>query len=318
MNCNTKHIAVLMVVLSLTASPVGAWNETGHRIIAVLAFDALDPAVRGKAADLIRHMPELIRSGSKSDQDRWLFSQAAVWPDMARRFSGDERRIYDRPTWHYINLPLFATETDGKELQARLDLNLNRAASSDAPETTLNIMQALDLSSRQLLEPGISDEQRAVALCWVLHLIGDLHQPLHTSALFSKGRFPAGDRGGNLIKLVRGGSLHSRWDSLLGSDMKWNGIRGRAADIRMAYPTAGGTQESDDAERWLQETHAECRRAGYTKQIIDLVASHDDPSEELQLVDLNEGYHREAGAVARRQAAKAADRLAARLSRTFQ
>ena len=64
-----------------------------------------------------------------------------------------------------------------------------------------------------------SDESRSIFLCWLLHLVGDLHQPLHTSTLISK-QFPNGDLGGNLflVSLKEGGPavvLHTYWDALL-------------------------------------------------------------------------------------------------------
>jgi hypothetical protein len=66
-----------------------------------------------------------------------------------------------------------------------------------------------------------ADEDRAVALCWLLHLTGDVHQPLHCTSLFTEKQFPDGDLGGNAIgfrfgpdKLPR--RLHTFWDRLLG------------------------------------------------------------------------------------------------------
>src|SRR4029077_16255685 len=64
-----------------------------------------------------------------------------------------------------------------------------------------------------------SQEDKAVYLTWLFHLVGDIPQPLHCTAVFSE-RFPDGDRGGNLALIrIRSGptNLHSFWDGLLGS-----------------------------------------------------------------------------------------------------
>ena len=55
---------------------------------------------------------------------------------------------------------------------------------------------------------------RAIALCWVLHLIGDIHQPLHTGSLYTASLFETGDRGGNAIR-IGDSNLHARWDRAL-------------------------------------------------------------------------------------------------------
>jgi hypothetical protein len=70
-------------------------------------------------------------------------------------------------------------------------------------------------------DPRARAESRAVALAWVLHLVGDLHQPLHTSSRVTP-EHPEGDRGGNLVKLGST-SLHSVWDNLF--DVARVGVR---------------------------------------------------------------------------------------------
>ncbi len=73
---------------------------------------------------------------------------------------------------------------------------------------------------------------KAVYFCWLLHLIGDLHQPLHSSAAcFSAKRFREGDLGRERDqRLPTRGNLHGRWDGMLGNDYLLNDIRRRAAD----------------------------------------------------------------------------------------
>lgn len=83
---------------------------------------------------------------------------------------------------------------------------------SDNPD--FNIIRAIKANLAGLHSDERTDSEKAVHQCWVLHLVGDAHQPLHSSALVSRTTFPDGDRGGNLIK-VGSSNLQSLWDRLL-------------------------------------------------------------------------------------------------------
>jgi hypothetical protein len=66
---------------------------------------------------------------------------------------------------------------------------------------------------------GGTDEEKAIYLTWLLHLVGDIHQPLHCTAVFSE-QFPNGDKGGNdaFIRIRSSPvKLHAFWDGLLGN-----------------------------------------------------------------------------------------------------
>jgi hypothetical protein len=81
----------------------------------------------------------------------------------------------------------------------------------------MNLVQALKGNLAIWRDPAAAPGDKAVALCWILHLAGDLDEPLHTVALFSAELFPAGDRGGNLIEVDLNGdvrNLHAVWDGL--------------------------------------------------------------------------------------------------------
>jgi hypothetical protein len=97
----------------------------------------------------------------------------ARWPDDIR---GTPQ---DRPKWHYINYPF---KPPGEP------------ASVHAPDKD-NIVQAFADNLKEV-QHGRRASDRAVALCWVFHLVGDVHQPLHTVQLFSE-RVRRGDHGGN-------------------------------------------------------------------------------------------------------------------------
>ena len=161
-------------------------------------------------------MPQKITSGSARDKAQWMFERASIWPDLVRNMSEAIRTRYHHRTWHYINLPVFLLEQDEKELARYLNHDMS---TEFVPPwlKDLNIVQALKGNWFAWREPSASDADKAVALCWILHLTGDIHQPLHNVALFNRAYFPEGDRGGNSIAIKRKNdvtNLHAVWDGL--------------------------------------------------------------------------------------------------------
>src|SRR5688572_5837796 len=103
---------LIFLVLLAGVTPSHAWNALGHKVIADIAWEELDPQARQQIVDTLRRHPRFDEDFAKQlpaevDEDRCIFQQAAVWPDMARGFRGEDRGTYDHPTWHYVNFPLF-------------------------------------------------------------------------------------------------------------------------------------------------------------------------------------------------------------------
>lgn len=127
---------------------------------------------------------------------------ASRWADDIRT----QDKKFNRPSWHYINLP-FKPESEPETV---------KAITAASP----NILIALS-ENKQLTRDDPNAVNKAVALTWLFHLFGDIHQPLHTIQLFSKD-YLSGDRGGSQI-CVRATErskpiqLHALWDGLLTS-----------------------------------------------------------------------------------------------------
>lgn len=213
-------VAIVGVALLSLWRPAEAWNATGHRIVAAAAYDALTPATRARVDDLLRRHPDYEQFAREAPRDpapraRATFLAASVWADQIRsdpRFYDEDRRDA-RPTrllpgfpdmgrhagWHYINLPF---SQDGTPLR-------------DPP--TPNAVTEIERLSRALAPPVSDPANPAYALVWLIHLVGDLHNPTHAAARFSK-EYPRGDRGGNDVIVKPGRNLHSFWDGLPGPD----------------------------------------------------------------------------------------------------
>lgn len=201
----------IAAILFLAALPARAWDDIGHQAIARIAWDHMKPETRERAAALLRSAPPDADLASLLPQDgrpmavreRELFQRAATWPDIVRDEAFPERRRkHHHSTWHFTNFFWEYDENGRPRDVARLQ---------PLPE---NVVERLGVLEDRLADPARSAAERAVDLAWVLHLVGDVHQPLHTSARVTPTE-PEGDRGGNLFRLGGDSNLHGYWDGLL-------------------------------------------------------------------------------------------------------
>jgi hypothetical protein len=210
--------ALLLVGGMVTAEPVHAWDELGHRVVARIAWDHMTPAARARAIELLMAAPQdaallelFPRDGRPLEvRQREYFIMASVWPDLIRgsRFPGAAGQSYAHSEWHYVNhfweQPRPGARGVPRPDMGRAGLLVEKLQEFDGP---------LGDASRPLPE-------RAVELAWVLHLVGDGHQPMHNSARVTPQE-PEGDRGGNLFLLNGRLNLHSYWDRQAGPSFPW-------------------------------------------------------------------------------------------------
>ena len=174
--------------------------------IAIIAYQNLPPDVQQRCVAILQAHPNIEKwkeksaSDSPADAAMFTFAKAATWPDEIRRGASP----YDHPGWHYIDYPL---EPPNYPFIAGL-----------APDD--NIIFGLDQSEKTVRDPAATPEQKAAALSWIIHLVGDIHQPLHAAELVTPAYpLPEGDRGGNKFFVSVGGNsinLHAFWDRLPG------------------------------------------------------------------------------------------------------
>lgn len=220
MNKFLKFIVLLILLIQVNFSL--AWNSAGHQIMAAITWDLLNHELQAYWTGILEHhprfqkdfknnIPKYVKNNPKAYAE-WVFRQAAIWPDIARGFQQKQKNKYHHGPWHYINYPVYLNEkinTDFLNLKTIWDNKFHNG---------LNITQAIKGNINILSKTSTSKSEKALALSWVLHLVADSHQPLHSSALFSQTYFPKGDRGGNLTKIKGQGryqNLHWYWETLL-------------------------------------------------------------------------------------------------------
>ncbi len=158
-----KRLAALLAVsgLALTTAPAAAWGPTGHRIAAQIAQDNVSGQTRARIEQIL---------GTEG------LPESATWPDE-QRSSPDEFLRKTAYPWHFVTLQ---HPEDGAA-------DLVHPPEGDA-------ITALDKFTRELRDPATPPAERALALRFVVHIVADLHQPLHVGK--------DGDRGGNDIKVL--------------------------------------------------------------------------------------------------------------------
>jgi len=282
---STTPVVLAMVVLA-AAADVSAWGATAHQAIAEAAQSRIGPRTRAALVRILQARDDL-RPGA--------LAAVAAWPDEIRRRQGDgsvpeawsaaEVREADRfnrehPTnglWHFVNLPLGASGYPPEGLAAR---KLRAFVSPD------DIVHALRASIAILESPTPpADFSQRQAVSWLVHLVGDVHQPMHVTAGYYDTTSPSfetepvriddpqraarsgvfSDRGGNGLVFAPPLSpadpknLHAAWDSCLpavvsGSRCNATGPPyaelARRLEERLASPAMAGAKTGGDHHLW--------------------------------------------------------------------
>jgi len=214
------RLMVIGLLLSMLGTSAFAWDEVGHKITAYIAWQRMTPEVRERVHKILMAAPEdsQIASyyptyGARTEElrKREYFMFMATWADVIRDRNFETRyKNYHKGNWHYYDK--FWTVKNGK------------IEYLPAPEDGGQALERLK-SYSEMIRGRANDAQKAVAIAWLEHLIGDLHQPLHTSARVTDLE-PKGDQGGNLFLLTPQGTpranqenLHWFWDSIVVRNM---------------------------------------------------------------------------------------------------
>lgn len=218
--------AKVFLALGLLGGPVHAraWGHAGHQAIALLAQKRLSP----KAQAWVR---ENLQGES--------IEAAAVWPDLI-----SHRRTETAP-WHYINLPV-AREDGPRQWQKYC-----------GKEGCL--VSAIQDDIQLLQNRSASPAQRKEALRFLIHFIGDIHQPLHCA--------DDKDRGGNdktVYVRGRGTSLHQLWDdALLAHRSAKTELVTRFIEKKLLDQALARAAKQGSVEDWLQESATLARERIY-------------------------------------------------------
>lgn len=248
-----KPLLVLLLAAALPCSSAFSWSRAGHMVSADIAYQELSAKERriiDKIAALAEKHPdrgafEVAIGGSTGEaRNRRIFMELARWPDDTRG------SIHDHPTWHYWSRPIVDASSPPSKLP------------DDVPQGSA--MEAFALALSVASDPRAAAGERAIAVSWIFHLVGDMHQPLHAVSQVSK-RFPESDRGGSrqfvLDHIEREPrSLHWFWDDSVNRDGEPDAVTHHASDLirrlpRSHFQELQAFRSATEFSTWAEESH---------------------------------------------------------------
>jgi len=260
-----------------------AWNNFGHMAVGWIAYKHLNPDTKLAVNKLIAKNPSYSKwkkslpgNISNDDRDLYIFMLATTWPDQIKGDSSYQDDGTDGgntpPTdsgattnvgyadkarhkyWHFIDVPFSPDNTP---------LGL-------VPYPNVETEAAV---FRQVLASNASSGLKSYDLVWLLHLIGDIHQPLHCTSRFTATQ-TTGDSGGNGVKVCATGNqnctnLHAFWDDLLGPS---NATPLQVAPVAKALPSVTVSPADLDVHTWVDESFELAKGATYANPPIGVGA----------------------------------------------
>ncbi len=210
---------IFLVVLLLAPLTSFCWGVTGHRVIAEIAQNHLSK----------RSKKELKKIIGRENLAMW-----ANWPDFIK---SDTTHTWDKASkWHYVNLPD--------------NLSKDEFISKLQSSTGENLYTQIKAMVAQLRDESLSRETRQIALRFLIHFVGDLHQPLHV------GREE--DQGGNKISVTwfdKPTNLHSVWDVSL-VDFQQYSYTEYAKVLDIVAEEEVETWQQSSLEEWFYESYS--------------------------------------------------------------
>ncbi|MFT3749949.1 MAG: S1/P1 nuclease [Agriterribacter sp.] len=210
-----KHL-FYCIIFFFSVETVSAWGVTGHRVVAEIAQRHLNSKTKKELKKLIGDVPLAF----------WANWADFIKSDTSWRFAGK---------WHYVDLPGHMAKDDFiRELKALPGENLY---------TQILLLQA------QIKDVTLPLDKKQTALKFLIHLVGDLHQPLHV------GRDE--DQGGNKIQVTWFGkptNLHVIWDETLVDFQQWSYTE-YATVLNVADKTQVAQWQNTSLEEWFYESH---------------------------------------------------------------
>ena len=233
---------LLALLLALAPAPALAWWDYGHETVARIAWLEVRPETRSAIRRLLGRSALL----ETPDCPAATLAQASVWADCVRSL-GD--RFSYTASWHYQNSDICrdfehpAACRDGNCVSAQIERN-----------------------ARLLADRAVPLRERVMALAFLIHFVGDLHQPLHVG--------DRGDAGGNRFPVAYGliagrNNLHLTWDGYLAErsiSTPVAGAEGLLAEASDAELEAMGAGTVTD---WARESWETSRDFAYGSALAD-------------------------------------------------
>jgi hypothetical protein len=236
------RLTTVVLLASVAVATLDAWSPQGHRLVALVATNHLTPMARQNVTWLL---------GSESLAD------VAVWAD--EYLLGNNQTSF----WHYVNIPLEANAYD-RDRDCPRQPGVSAGGRGDRWRDC--VVDRILYNQERLVNRSLDRADRAIALKFLVHLIGDLHQPFHALGV---------ERGGNGIPVAVFGSrtcsyddgtsypcnLHGLWDTALIAHRNRNDRQSVAELERQIKERGWDVKQSDSPAQWAMESHGFAKAA---------------------------------------------------------
>jgi hypothetical protein len=294
-------LAFVAIIVIIPTPSLFAWGDEGHEIVGVIAYARLTPVIKKKVDALLAADTDNLTATD--------FVSRTTWADKYRDSDRNSTKIrYDTTrNWHFVDIEIANGDIDSA-CNHHPKLPAGTAASAGPARHCL--VDKIDQFIAELRDVSIAKPEKILALKFLLHFIGDVHQPLHTA--------DNKDRGGNEVPVLFGDrttpdNLHSYWDNHLVQQL------GNDAIAIGAWLNKQITREKADAwskgtpTDWAKESFRQARKVVYNfagqQEFID--------ERGAKRLRLDATYNDRALPVVRDQLSKAGVRLATVLNNAF-
>jgi len=275
--------------------PAFAWGDEGHEVIGRIADHYLEPAVRRRVQALL--------AGDESGLTAKDIAHEATWADKYRDSdrSSAKLRYAQTRSWHFVDL-----EIAGPDIRRACFGQPALAPGTDASAGPADdcLIDKIDEFTAELENPRTAEQERRLALQFVLHFVGDMHQPLHASDDHDLG----GNRKITSAPGIAINNLHHDWDTEFVARLGAN-------DAEIAARLIARITDSERA-RWSAGTPAE-----WAMETYDVAISHAygllPAADSSNRYELSAAYVADATAVTAEQLSKAGVRLAFTLNQAL-
>lgn len=284
MNRLHRLLACSLTLIFALSMPSYGWGKLGHMAVAFVAYQKLNQTTRDRIDTLLKinkeydvWVSEMPKEATDDDKKMMAFMIAATWPDRLRskklhpEIEDDAKRphtleersrntgyddVFMHKEWHFIDKPFSPDKTP---LENPPDLNA---------KTRIELFRTVLASN----DPD--DDKKSYDLVWLLHLVGDVHQPLHCTSRFTKLKSQKhGDRGGNLVTICASAKcdtpLHTFWDEALGNSPKVTA----AIKVGNRLPKANAQAAQNlDADKWVDDSFKDAKKTAYMNPPIAVSA----------------------------------------------
>jgi hypothetical protein len=282
-------LVLAAVAAACVPAPALAWGNEGHRVIALVAYQHLTPTVRAKVDQILAADADTLTAPDIASRATW----ADKFRDSDRHTSRQRYRLTRE--WHFVDV-----ELDEPDLTAACFGHPAAAVPASEGPAKACVVDRIAAFATELHDLPPASPERAIAFKFVLHLVGDLHQPLHAA--------DHNDAGGNAVLVLSGRQavgrpLHAYWDTAVVKRMGKDPEQVAMALEQRFGSRCDGWMQGSPAD-WAMESFTVARDVTY--QLGELTMDeHDQPAYRL-----SSSYQRRASAAAAEQLEKAGCRLA--------